>query len=325
MAATRAGSLRIDGLGATWDGSPVLRDISLTVAAGEFVVLMGPNGSGKSTLLRCLAGLEAPSAGRVWLDGVDITRMPPYRRGVGLLLQDPAMFPGRSVYENIAYGPLVHGRRLPEVEREILELLRLVRLEGFEDRNPMEISGGQRQRVALARALAARPRVLLLDEPFASLDVDLRAELRGDFRRVLTERGVTTIHVTHDREEGLFLGDRVALLFDGRLRQTGTSREVFEHPADPTAARFLGYNVVRFGGGVSAVHPRATRWNSSGDAGIPVEVIASGPVGPEGWIVARSESGDRLELPLSAGTSIPAPGTKGRVMWDRSIPLPASP
>ena len=222
-----SGGLEVRGLSAAWGGVPVLRSISLDVAAGEYFVLLGPNGSGKTTLLRCLVGLERPTSGTVRLGGTDLTERPPHRRGIGLMFQDPSLFAHRTVYENIAYAPLLQRRARPEIDEEVGRLVALLRLDGFEDRDPATLSGGERQRVALARTLAARPRLVLLDEPFASIDPELKAELRGEFRRVLGALGTAAIHVTHDREEGLFLGDRVGLLFSGALESVGPPTEVY--------------------------------------------------------------------------------------------------
>ena len=192
--------LEVEGLSAAWDGVPVFEDVSFHIDEGEFFVLLGPNGSGKTTLLRCLAGLERPVRGTVRLDGVNITHLPPHRRGIALMFQDPALFPHRSVLENIAYGALLRRRPATEVREEIARLIDLLHLAGFEDRRPNQLSGGELHRVALARTLAARPRLVLLDEPFASIDVELKAELRSEFRQVLRAFGLSAIHVTHDRE-----------------------------------------------------------------------------------------------------------------------------
>lgn len=313
--------LELRGLSASWDGLPVLRDISLDVLEGELFVLLGPNGSGKTTLLRCIAGLERPSEGMVRLDGVDITHRPPHRRAVALMFQDPALFPHRSVYENIAYAPLLQHRPFPEMEKELGRLIELLHLGGFEDRRPEQLSGGELQRVALARTLAARPRLVLLDEPFASIDVELKAELRSEFRRVLRASGTTAIHVTHDREEGLFLADRVGLLFEGQLSPPNSPREVFEKPDTERAARFLGYNVLSESAGPVAVHPTDLRVRPLGAEGVEAVVLVSGPVGREVEVVLRTENGERLVLRTDGSAEIPTAGSRVRLGWERSAPV----
>jgi ABC-type Fe3+/spermidine/putrescine transport system ATPase subunit len=313
--------LEVEGLSAAWDGQPVLRSVSFTVASGEFLVLLGPNGSGKTTLLRCIAGLERPSAGTVRLAGVNLEGLPPFRRGIGLMFQDPALFPHRTVYENIAYAPLLQRRARTDVDREVDGLVDLLHLSGFEDRRPDQLSGGERQRVALARTLAARPRLVLLDEPFASIDVELKAELHAEFRRALRSVGTAAIHVTHDREEGLFLGDRVGLLFDGSLETVGPSSEVFERPGTVRAARFLGYNVVFRPTGPEAVRAEDLRIDPEGSGGIEGTVLVAGTTGRETLVIVRADDGARLEMRSNAPGDSIMPGTRVSLRWDRSVPL----
>jgi ABC-type Fe3+/spermidine/putrescine transport system ATPase subunit len=313
--------LEVRGVSAAWDGLPVLREVSVEVLEGELFVLLGPNGSGKTTLLRCIAGLERPTEGVVRLDGVDITRRPPHERGIALMFQDPALFPHRSVYENIAYAPLLQRRPAEEMEEEIGHLIDLLHLSGFEDRRPDQLSGGELQRVALARTLAARPRLVLLDEPFASIDVELKAELRTEFRRALRTSGTTAVHVTHDREEGLFLGDRVGLLFDGRLGAPGGPREVFADPGTERAARFLGYNVLVEATGRVAVDPTDLRILPPGTSGVEAVVLVSGAVGRDAEVVLRSDRGDRLVLRVGPSEVVPPPGSRVRLGWERSVAL----
>jgi len=323
VSSSRAG-LEVRGLSAAWERTPVLRSISLTVAPGEYFVLLGPNGSGKTTLLRCLAGLERPRAGSVILDGADLTDRPAHRRGIGLMFQDPALFAHRSVLENIAYAPLLQRRTRAEVDEEVARLVALLRLDGLEDRDPTTLSGGERQRVALARTLAARPRLVLLDEPFASIDPELKAELRGEFRRVLGGLGTAAIHVTHDREEGLFLGDRVGLLFAGELEAVGTPSEVYDRPATPRAARFLGYNLWPDVAGEVAVDPRDVRLAPDGP-GPAFTVLAVGSVGRESVALLADEAGHRLEARWTGPIGRIAVGQRQHARWDRSMPLPPGP
>ena len=238
------------------------------------------------------------------------------------MFQDPALFSHRTVYENIAYAPLLQRRPRPEVEREVDRVVELLRLAGFEDRRPDQLSGGERQRVALARTLAARPKLVLLDEPFASIDAEVKADLHSEFRRALSASGTAAIHVTHDREEGLFLGDRVGLLFEGQLEAVGPPREVYDHPRSARAARFLGYNLLPGPSGPIAVHPADLRWTADGRGGLPASVVATGTTGREHLVVFRTTEGGRAELRTAEGPAEFPPGAVGSLSWVRSVPLP---
>jgi ABC-type Fe3+/spermidine/putrescine transport system ATPase subunit len=313
--------LAVEGLSAAWSNRPVLRSVTFSVAPGELFVLMGPNGSGKTTLLRMLAGFEAPTAGRILLEGRDLAGSPPHRRGIPLMFQDAVLFPHRTVYENLAYAPLLQRRPRAEVDEEVGRLVELLHLQGYEDRPPDALSGGERQRVALGRTLAARPKLVLLDEPFASIDPELRLDLRAEFRRVLARLGTAAIHVTHDREEGLFLGDRVGLLFDGELEAVGPPGELYASPTSVRAARFLGYNVVREGGGARAVHPEDVRLGPAGSGGIDATVVAAGGTGRGTSVLLETGGGDRLEARDPTAGSAPPLGTRASVSWSREVPL----
>ncbi len=314
--------LSVEGLSAAWEREPVLRSVSFAVGTGELVVLLGPNGSGKTTLLRCLAGLEPLSGGRVRLEGRDLVGLPPHRRGIALMFQEPALFPHRSVFENIAYAPLLQRRPRKEVDNEVGDLVDLLHLGGLEDRDPGTLSGGERQKVALARTLAARPRVILLDEPFASIDVEGKAELRAEFRHALRASHTSAVHVTHDREEGFFLGDQVGLLFDGALEAWGTPAEVFSSPASVRAARFLGYNVLPGPDGPVAVLPSELTEDGSPSALRSWTVIAAGTVGREALVVLRGPSNERVEWRVPEPFGLPSTGTQVALSWVRSRPLP---
>ncbi|EQD54157.1 spermidine/putrescine ABC transporter ATP-binding protein [mine drainage metagenome] len=311
--------LEVEDLSVSLGRIPVLDSVSFEVAPGELLSLMGPNGSGKTTLLRAIVGLERPARGTVRLHGKDLRDVPVHRRGIGLLLQEAALFPRRTVYENVAYGPLVQGRSLPEADTEARRALELVRMQGFEERDPATLSGGERQRVALARTIAAHPRVVLLDEPFAAIDAGVRAGLRGEFRHVLAERGIAAVHVTHDREEGLFLGDRVAILLEGRLRAIGAPTTVYDEPPDVGTARFLGYNLLPEGPGWVAFRPRDARLEPIGSAGQTVDVLAVGFTGRGSLVVARCASGERLEVELDRHAAPPRPGERLALSWERSL------
>lgn len=232
---------RMIGVSAGYTGGhPVLQDVHLDVEPGELVAVLGPSGSGKTTLIRVLAGLHPVRAGRVEMDGVDVTTLPPERRRVGLVPQDGALFPNRSVAANIAYGLRGVRARRSVSEPRVLELLELTGLGGLAERMPHELSGGQQQRVALARALAPSPRLVLLDEPFSALDAALREQLREEVAELLRGSGVGALLVTHDQDEALTLSDRVAIVRDGVLVQSGSPVEVYQRPRDAWTAGFLG-------------------------------------------------------------------------------------
>jgi sulfate transport system ATP-binding protein len=224
-----------------------LDDVSLQVPPDCLLALLGPSGSGKTTLLRIIAGLEVPDAGAVYCDDEDVTRQSARDRNVGFVFQHYALFRHMSVFENIAFGLWVRHRPEAEVRERVAELLRLIRLEGLERRLPSELSGGQRQRVALARSLAARPGLLLLDEPFGALDAKVRQELRQWLRRLHDEIGMTSVFVTHDQEEAFEVADKVVVMNHGRIEQAGTPQEVFDRPANAFVMDFLG-NVNVFHG-----------------------------------------------------------------------------
>jgi thiamine transport system ATP-binding protein len=313
--------LRVRGVSAAWDGRPVLSEISLEVAPKEYVVLMGPNGSGKTTLLRIIAGLEPTAAGAVELDGRPLNGLPTHRRGIGMLFQDPALFLQRSVYENIAYALELRRDGAGVIEERVGELARLLHLEPLLERMPGTLSGGERQRVALARTLAPRPSIVLLDEPFASVDAELRAELMSEFRSVLRSVGTSALHVTHDREEGLFLGDRVLILLKGEIAQAGVPSAVYGSPATASVARFLGYNIVRESDGLRALHPAHVALGHAGAGRFDAEVLAAGFAGTERVVHLRTSDGERIEARLATEQPAPPPGTRVGVSWTMTAPV----
>ena len=230
--------------------------VDLTVRAGEFFTLLGPSGSGKTTLLRLIAGFERPDAGRILLDGADVTQIPPYSRHVNTVFQDYALFPHMTVAENIEYGLRV--RRMPKAERRerVERALEMVRLPGLGSRKPAQLSGGQRQRVALARAIINEPAVLLLDEPLGALDLKLRQEMQRELLQVQRDVGVTFIYVTHDQEEALTMSDRVAVMNGGKIEQIGNPVEVYERPHTAFVAGFIGVsNLIDRDGQLITVRP----------------------------------------------------------------------
>ena len=313
--------LVVGGLTTVVDGAVVLDDVTFGIEDGEFVVLLGPNGSGKTTLLRSLAGLEPGARGRIQLGGRRLDGVPAHRRGIGMLFQEPALFDRRTVFENVAYGLEIARRPTDEVERRVAELLGLVHLEGFADRLAGALSGGERQRVALARTLAPTPSLVLLDEPFAAVDAELRTELIGEFRDVLRRQGTTAIHVTHDRDEGLFLGDRVLLLLDGRLAQAGRPRDVFDHPATDEAARFLGYNVFDVDGRRIAVHPRHIALTPPGAGRFDARVTSAGSTGIETILFLLRPDGRRVEARLPGARGPWTVGDVAGVDWSEERAL----
>ncbi|KYH25417.1 trehalose/maltose import ATP-binding protein MalK [Halalkalicoccus paucihalophilus] len=240
-----AAVLEIDGVTKRFGAECAVNDLSLSVREGELLTLLGPSGCGKTTTLRLIAGLERPDDGEVRVDGErvaaaeDGTFVPPERRDVGVVFQDFALFPHLSAAENVAFG--LDDWDAEAREAHVDELLELVGLTDHADSKPNELSGGQQQRIALARSLAPEPDILLLDEPFSNLDVDLRVEMREEVRRILTEAGVTGISVTHDQEEAMSISDRVAVMHDGALMQVGDPAEVFQHPQSRFVAGFLGH------------------------------------------------------------------------------------
>ncbi|CAM5737451.1 ABC transporter ATP-binding protein OS=Streptomyces alboniger OX=132473 GN=CP975_25955 PE=4 SV=1 [Streptomyces alboniger] len=226
-------------------GRAVLDEVGLGVAEHEIVCVLGPSGSGKSTLLRAVAGLQPLDGGRVSLDGRDQTGVPAHKRGVGLMFQDHQLFPQRDVGQNVAFGLRMHGVAKGRQDERVRELLELVGLPGAGRRAVASLSGGEQQRVALARALAPRPRLLMLDEPLGQLDRSLRERLVVELRELFGRLGTTVLAVTHDQGEAFALADRVVVMRDGRIAQSGTPLEVWERPVDEFVARFLGFeNVV---------------------------------------------------------------------------------
>ena len=214
--------------------------IDLDIYDGEFITLLGPSGSGKTTVLRLIAGFELPTEGTITLSGQDVSALPPFDRDVNTVFQDYALFPHMNVAKNVEYGMRVKGTPKGERRQRALEALGAVQLAGFEERKPAQMSGGQRQRVALARALVNRPSVLLLDEPLGALDLKLREQMQVELKQLQRQVGITFVFVTHDQEEALTMSDRIAVFNAGRIEQVGTPSEIYERPATPFVAGFVG-------------------------------------------------------------------------------------
>jgi spermidine/putrescine transport system ATP-binding protein len=228
------------GVAKSFQGKVVLHDIALRVEPGEFIAILGPSGSGKSTLLKIVAGFEQPDRGTVWLQGQDVTNAPPYKRNINTVFQSYALFPHLSVFENVAYG--LRRKRVAgsELKTRVAEALALVDLGDFGPRRPETLSGGEQQRIALARALVNRPAVLLLDEPLSALDLKIRRRMQSELRRIHQEVGTTFLYVTHDQEEALVMADRITVMRRGFLEQVGTARDIYDNPATPFVADFIG-------------------------------------------------------------------------------------
>src|SRR3954449_5484964 len=240
MPPDRSVAIALEGVSKGFGKVAAVNDVSLSIAEGEFFSLLGPSGCGKTTSLRMIAGFEQPDAGRILLQGDDVTRVPPNRRPVNMVFQQYALFPHMSVYENVAFGLKVKRVERSEHAGRIKEMLRVVELEGLEKRRPRQLSGGQQQRVALARALVNSPAALLLDEPLGALDLKLRKEMQLELKDIQEGTGTTFVYVTHDQEEALTMSDRIGVMNGGVVEQIGTPTEIYEHPATPFVAGFIG-------------------------------------------------------------------------------------
>ena len=232
--------LRLDGIKKNFGQVEVLKGLDLSVGEGEFITLLGPSGCGKTTILRIIAGLETADSGSVFMDGVDISAFEPEKRGVNMVFQSYALFPHMNVEQNIAYSLKLKGLPKVEIRKAVAKVLALVRLSGYEKRQPGELSGGQRQRVALARALINRPKVLLLDEPLGALDLQLRRQMQVELKRLQKQLGVTFVYITHDQEEALAMSDRIAVIRNGVIEQIDSAACVYKQPKTAFVAKFVG-------------------------------------------------------------------------------------
>lgn len=232
--------IAIDNVTKRFGGFLAVDHANFEISRGEFFSMLGPSGCGKTTMLRMIAGFESVSSGEIRLEGIDVSRVPPYRRNVNTVFQHYALFPHMTVFENVAFGPRTKGLDNAEVEKRVSHILGIVRLGDLAARRPDQLSGGQRQRVALARALVNYPSALLLDEPLSALDLKLRQAMQIELKRIQRETGITFIFVTHDQEEALTMSDRIAVMSAGRVEQVGTPQEIYHHPASVFVAGFIG-------------------------------------------------------------------------------------
>ncbi len=283
--------VRLESIVKNYSGIKALDNVNLTIPRGSITTLLGPSGCGKTTTLKLIAGLEEPDEGRILFDGEDVTRVPPDKRGIGMVFQDLALFPHMTVYDNIAFGLRVRGYSEQEVRRRVREMLELVNLdpEAYSNRKPSQLSGGQQQRVALARALVIEPRVLLLDEPFSHLDYKIKQKLLIELRRLQRRLGITTVYVTHDQTEAMNISDKVVIMNNGSIIQEGDPLQVYENPANPFVATFYGDanivdgNKLGLEGGLVAVRPEDLVLNPVNGIdltkeGIVEDVIFQGPL-----------------------------------------------
>ena len=276
--------IRIERISKTYPGGkvPAVRDVSLAVADHEFMVLLGPSGCGKTTLLRMIAGLEYPDAGRIVIGDRDVTDLPPRKRGIAMVFQSYAVFPHLTVFENIAFGLRMQKRPNSEVKERVERAAGLIQLTPYLQRYPAQLSGGQRQRVAVARAIVMEPAVLLMDEPLSNLDALLRLEFRAELKKLLADLQTTTVYVTHDQVEALSLGDRIAVMREGRIVQVAAPMEVYDRPAEQFVGGFIGnppMNFLRASVTSENGHARVTLGEQSlaGPAALAEAANAAGP------------------------------------------------
>jgi putative spermidine/putrescine transport system ATP-binding protein len=294
--------LALRGLRKTFGQTVAVDGLNLDVGPGEFVALLGPSGCGKTTTLRMVAGFERPDRGEVSIQGVPVTEKPPYRRDVGIVFQSYALFPHMTVAENVAYGLRMRKVPAPERATRVAAALDLARLSGLDARYPRQLSGGQQQRVAVARAIVIRPSVLLFDEPLSNLDARLRQAMRDELRELQRTLRIATILVTHDQDEALSLADRIVVMHAGRVEQVGTPETIYDHPATPFVAEFIGQcNFLP--GHVHAPHREAPMFRAGDGLAFPLPPGVSVSHGQRGTVALRPEA-----IALLGREEPPAPG-----------------
>jgi putative spermidine/putrescine transport system ATP-binding protein len=335
-------AVRLEGVSKRFGDVEAVAGIDLDVADGEFFSMLGPSGSGKTTTLRMIAGFELPTAGRILLQGQDVSRLAPFERDVNTVFQDYALFPHMNVGDNVAYGLMV--KKVPRTDRgeRVAAALRMVRLQGYEARRPSQLSGGQRQRVALARSLVNRPRVLLLDEPLGALDLKLREDMQIELKAIQLEVGITFIYVTHDQQEALTMSDRLAVFNRGRIEQVGTPADVYERPATAFVAGFVGTSNLLTGDaartivgqdGTYTVRPEKIRMAEPDAAVTADESSATGRIrsvvylGPDTRYIVALDAGGELvvtqqNLATSSMEALAAQDKAVRLVWSRQHNFP---
>jgi len=330
-------ALRLESVVKRFGDFTAVAGVDLEIADGEFFSMLGPSGSGKTSTLRMIAGFEAPTEGRIFVHGRDVTGVPPFDRDINTVFQDYALFPHMTVGDNVAYGLVVRKVAAAERRSRVAEALRMVRLEGYDDRRPGHLSGGQRQRVALARALVNRPRVLLLDEPLGALDLKLREEMQIELKAIQAQVGITFVYVTHDQEEALTMSNRLAVFNNGRIEQIGTPADVYEHPASTFVAGFVGTSNLLSGDaaravigrdGIFTVRPEKIRITDRGitpgadDLAVDGRIREVVYIGPDTrYIVALDVGGELIvtsqNLETSSMEALEAQGRPVRLTWSR--------
>ena len=315
-------AVRLSGIRRVYGDVVAISGIDLDIAAGEFFTLLGPSGSGKTTTLRVIAGFERPDAGRVELQGVDVTRVAPAQRAVNTVFQDYALFPHMTVAENVEYGLRVKGMSRRDRRARAQDVLERVRLPGLGDRKPVQLSGGQRQRVALARAIVNGPPVLLLDEPLGALDLKLRQEMQIFLKALQRDLGITFVYVTHDQEEALTMSDRLAVFTEGKIEQVGSPADVYEHPQTAFVAGFVGVsNILERDGRTITIRPEKIRMSDEragqGEPGAVREVVYVGMV--TRFVVDLDSGGElvvvRQNLETSSQEALSEQGKRVRLSW----------
>ncbi len=337
--------LQIQGIRQEFGDIVAVHDVTLDVARGEFMTFLGPSGSGKSTTLYILAGFQQPTRGDILLDGETLLDRPSHQRNIGMVFQRYTLFPNMTVGDNIAFPLKVRRRPKAEIDAKVREMLRLVRLEGFEDRRIGKMSGGQQQRVALARALAYDPPVLLMDEPLSALDKKLREEIQHEIRRIHQQTGVTILYVTHDQEEALRLSDRIAVFSQGRIDQVGTGAELYANPATRFVAEFIGdsdvlkaeivtthaghadvrvgeavvrgvpvHGTARPGAATLLLRPERINLARGSDAGLPATVTDITFLGNNFHVAAVTPRGETLSIRLPFGHDAAASLSRGEAV-----------
>ena len=333
-----AADVRLERVAKSFEaGTRAVDGIDLAIAPGELFALLGPSGCGKTTTLRMIAGFEAPDEGRILVGGVDITQTPVHQRNMGMIFQSYALFPHRSVAQNVAFGLRMRGLARDEIAARVGEALRLVALQGYEDRLPAQLSGGQQQRVALARAIVIRPSVLLCDEPLSALDRKLRQSMQFELKQLQQQLGVTLIFVTHDQEEAMTLAERIAVMNAGRIEQVATARDIYDCPRTRFVSDFIGeINVfegewregsfvwqgrllpapagARSGGGTIGIRPERVRLTAPAGAALAGEIKSVTFVA--GQLIYRvSVQGDHSVLVKDATTAARSIGLHVGITW----------